>query len=177
MGGTSDRPPASGDVPPASIEVGRGLRRLFRAPVRLYDWHLGWTLGHRFLRLTHQGRRSGRRYRTVLEVIGRDRSSGEYLVIAGFGRRADWFRNVSAARQPVEIEVARDHFPADHRILGEDEAMAVLASYEHRNRLLAPVVRRMLGRMIGQPYDGSESARQAAVQRLPVVGFRPRVPA
>jgi len=48
---------------------GRVTRMLLRAPGRLYDWRCGWLLGHRFLRLTHIGRNSGRHYQTMLEVI------------------------------------------------------------------------------------------------------------
>ena len=44
------------------------MRAVFGAPARLYDAGLGWLLGERFLCLTHVGRRSGHRYRTVLEV-------------------------------------------------------------------------------------------------------------
>lgn len=32
------------------------MRWLLRAPARLYDWNLGWLLGHHFVRLTHVGR-------------------------------------------------------------------------------------------------------------------------
>lgn len=52
-------------------------RAALRLPARLYDWHVGWMLGHRFLRLSHVGRRSRRRYGTMLEVIGRDRATSE----------------------------------------------------------------------------------------------------
>ena len=45
------------------------LARLFRVPVYLYRWHLGWLFGHRCLLLTHIGRRSGRKRQTVLEVV------------------------------------------------------------------------------------------------------------
>jgi deazaflavin-dependent oxidoreductase (nitroreductase family) len=64
----------------------------------LYDRHLGWLLGHRFVQLTHVGRRSGRRYRTVLEVVEYDRSVPEF-VVSGFGRRSDWLRNLASPRQ------------------------------------------------------------------------------
>lgn len=55
-----------------SSRPGLVLRVIFRAPVRLYEHNLGWLLGRRFVCLTHIGRRSGRRYRTVLEAIGSD---------------------------------------------------------------------------------------------------------
>ena len=60
--------------------LGPVARRMARLPSRLYDWRLGWLLGHRFLRLTHVGRRSGRRYRTVLEVVGHA-EPGEVVVV------------------------------------------------------------------------------------------------
>ncbi|HWD43055.1 MAG TPA: hypothetical protein VHM23_04920 [Actinomycetota bacterium] len=65
------------------------VRWLLRAPGLLYDRHAGWLLGHRFLRLTHLGRRSGRRHRTVLEVVGTGQAPGEVVVavLADYERR------------------------------------------------------------------------------------------
>jgi deazaflavin-dependent oxidoreductase (nitroreductase family) len=158
--------------PSGAWNPGRFVRAFFRAPLRLYDWNLGWLLGHRFLRLTHQGRRSGRQYRTVLEVVGHDRTTGEYFVVAGFGKGSDWYRNIQA-HPASEIVVAREHFVPEQRILTVDEAETRLAAYERRNRLAAPIVRTMLGRLSGQPYDGSDAARRAVVEVLPMIGFRP----
>jgi hypothetical protein len=45
------------------------VRALLRLPILLYRLHLGWLLGHRFLLLTHVGRKSGLQRRTVLEVV------------------------------------------------------------------------------------------------------------
>jgi deazaflavin-dependent oxidoreductase (nitroreductase family) len=151
--------------------VNRMMRLVFRAPVRLYDHGLGWVLGRRFLCLTHIGRRSGRMYRTVLEVVGG--AGGEYFVVAGLGSGADWFRNIEA-RPPVEVIVGVRRFPAVHRVLGEDEAVSVIAGYEHRNRLAAPVVRFLLGKLLGWRYDGSDFARRRMARQLPLVGLRPR---
>lgn len=149
------------------------VRRLLRAPAALYDVHAGWLLGNRFLRLTHVGRRSGRRYRTVLEVVGSDPARDEFVVVAGLGRSADWYRNI-AARPAVAIEVGRRRFAPAHRTLDEAEACAVLAGYERRNRLVAPVVRRVLTMLVGWRYDGSDIARRRLVGELPFVAFRPR---
>ncbi|SEO68750.1 nitroreductase family deazaflavin-dependent oxidoreductase [Amycolatopsis saalfeldensis] len=148
------------------------LRAVFRAPLRLYDWHAGWLLGHRFLRLTHQGRRSGRRYRTVVEVLKTDPASGEVMVMAGFGRATDWLRNIQA-RPAIEITLGRRQFVPVHRILDEDAAAAVLADYEQRNRLVAPLLRRVLGNLVGWTYDGTDEARHRLVRELPVIAFRP----
>ncbi|MFI5593169.1 nitroreductase family deazaflavin-dependent oxidoreductase [Amycolatopsis sp. NPDC051758] len=151
--------------------MNRVARFVFRAPVRLYDNGLGWLLGRRFLCLTHLGRKSGRRYRTVLEVVGRD--GEEYIVVAGLGAGADWFRNIRA-RPPVEVIVGRHRFPAVHRVLDEDEAVAVIAGYEHRNRFAGPVVRFALGKLLKWRYDGSDLARRRMARQLPLVGLRPR---
>ena len=148
------------------------LRRLLRAPTYLYDLDLGWILGQRFLRLTHTGRRSGRRYQTMLEVVGGDRARGELIVVAGLGRSAQWYRNVCAGNAR-EIAIDRRRFRPRYRELTPDEASAVLAEYERRNRWVAPVVRGVLSRLVGWSYDGSPAARMRLVRELPMVGFRP----
>jgi deazaflavin-dependent oxidoreductase (nitroreductase family) len=151
------------------------VRRLLRAPGLLYDWHAGWLLGHRFLRLTHLGRRSGRRYRTMLEVVGTGQAPGEVVVVAGLGRSADWFRNLQAGRG-VEVAIGRRRFRPRHRVLGPREAVAVLADYERRNRWVAPLVRRVLSWLVGWRYDGSDGARRRLAGQLPLVALRPDTP-
>lgn len=148
------------------------LRWVFRAPVRLYEHNLGWLLGNRFLCLTHVGRRSGRRYRTVIEVLGTDPSTGEVTVIAGMGPSSDWYRNI-AANPPAEVVVGRRSFVPSHRTLDETEAAAVVADYERRNRLIAPVLRLVLTTLLGWRYDSSDTARRRLVGQLPLVAFRP----
>lgn len=73
----------------------------------------------------------------------------------------------------VEIAIGRRRFRSQHRILEETEAAGVLAGYERRNRLIAPIVRLALGWLAGWPYDGSEAARARLVRQLPMVAFRP----
>lgn len=143
---------------------------MWRAPVRFYDHGLGWLLGRRFLCLTHQGRTSGKRYRTVLEVLAIE--GDEVMVIAGTGPSADWFRNL-AAGSPGSVQIGRIVFAADHRALGAEEAAGVVADYERRHRLVAPVVRKVLSALVGWPYDGSPAARHRLVRQLPLVAFRP----
>jgi deazaflavin-dependent oxidoreductase (nitroreductase family) len=151
--------------------LGPVTRRMLRIPGRLYDMHLGWLLGRRFLRLTHVGRRSGRRYRTVLEVVGPGPWPGEVVVMAGLGWSADWLRNIQAL-PPVLVEIGRERFQPLARVLEQDEAAAALADYERRNRVVAPVVRRVLSWLVGWRYDGSAAARDRLVKELPLVAFR-----
>jgi deazaflavin-dependent oxidoreductase (nitroreductase family) len=142
------------------------LRRLLEMPGYLYDVHAGWLLGRRFLRLTHIGRRTGHRYRTMLEVIGENPRTGEILVLAGLGRSAQWLRNVEAANA-VEIAIGCDRFRPRHRLLTPEEASEVLANYERHNRRLTPIVRWVLSRLVGWRYT---------VLRLRGSGSSPRCP-
>ena len=128
------------------------LRVAFRLPEHLYRHGLGRLLGHRFLRLTHRGRRSG-------TPVPHGPGGAAVVVVSGFGPRADWLRNVEAGGR-VEVTVGRSTLPAAHRWFDVDDAEAVLADYERRNPLIAPVVRRVLSWLLGWPYDGSAKARR-----------------
>jgi deazaflavin-dependent oxidoreductase (nitroreductase family) len=137
----------------------------------LYAIGAGRLLGHRFLLLTHRGRRSGRLYRTVLEVVAWDADSREAIVMSGFGHRSGWLLNALAGGAE-EVQVGGSAFRPKVRELGLDEAARVLAAYDRRNRLLAPFARRVLSRLAGFRYDGSDGARRELVARLPMIGFR-----
>jgi deazaflavin-dependent oxidoreductase (nitroreductase family) len=149
------------------------LKRVMRAPVGVYGLGLGWVFGHRFLLLTHRGRKSGREYRTMLEVVRWDAATREAIVASGWGRQANWFRNLQAGGA-VEVEIARTKFQPEVRPLEVDEAAAVLADYERRNRFAAPILRAALSRLAGFRYDGSEAGRRRLVETLPLVGLRPQ---
>lgn len=148
------------------------LRRLFQAPTLVFRIGLGWLLGERFLMLTHVGRRSGRRYRTVLEVVGRLPASDEFVVVAAFGHSADWLRNAQAGGAR-EVAVGRRWFHPAVRLLPPEEAAEILADYERRNRLIVPVVRQVLSRLVGWRYTGTDDERRRLVRRLPLVAIGP----
>lgn len=147
-------------------------RWLLRAPTRLYDLHAGWLLDHRFLRLTHIGRRSGRRYRTMLEVVAADVERDEYVVVAGLGERADWYRNLRAGGA-VEVAIGRRRFTPAYRQLSESEAAEAFARYEHDHHLAAPLIRRALTWLVGWDYDASPSARRRLAHQVPLLAFHP----
>ena len=149
------------------------LRRLLRAPAYLYRWRSGWLFGHRFLLLVHLGRRSGRRHCTVLEIVEYRRERREAVVISAFGSSADWLRNIEAAPHP-EVMIGSQRFIAVHRRLAADEAERVLAGYERRNRLAAPIIRAVLSRLLGWRYDGSAEHRRRIAAQLPFIAFRPQ---
>jgi deazaflavin-dependent oxidoreductase (nitroreductase family) len=149
------------------------LRALLGLPVHLYHARLGVLLGHRFLLLVHTGRKTGLRRETVLEVVRYDPSTRESIVAAGWGRRTGWLHNVEAG-MAHEVRTARQRFAPAHRILPPGEAERIFADYERRNRLIAPIVRAVLSRLLGWRYDGTPASRRRAVEQLALVGFRPR---
>lgn len=149
------------------------LRALFRTPVCLYRLGCGWLLGHRFLMLIHIGRRTGRRRFTVLEVIEYRKRGPEAVVLSGFGRKADWLRNIRASPS-VEVVIGIRRFAAAYRFAAEAEAVAVLTGYLRRNRVIAPVIRRVLSRLLGWAFDGSEAHCRRLAAELPLVVFHPQ---
>lgn len=148
------------------------LRRVVRAPLALYRWHLGWLLDHRFMLLVHTGRRTGLERRTVLEVMRYDGKTGQVVVMSGWGRTADWYRNIQA-NPAREVVVGRRSFVPEHCDLAEDEAVAVLADYERRNRIAAPVIRLVVSRLVGWRYDSSDESRRRLAAERPLVLFSP----
>jgi len=154
------------------VQPGPILRRALRLPVHLYDLGAARLLGHRFLLLTHRGRRSGRLYRTMLEVVGWNPEMREAIVMSGFGPDANWRRNVLAGGA-VEIRIAALRFEPRVRSPEGEEAVDVVADYERRNRMAAPIVRAVLSRLAGFRYDGSDAARYRLIETLPLVAFSP----
>ena len=98
-------------APPRSV-----LRSASRAPRRLYRLHIGWILGHRFLLLTHRGRRSRRLYTTVIEVAHFDPSTRESVMVSGWADQADWYRNLQIA-PALEIETGGQRYGPTKRFL------------------------------------------------------------
>ena len=133
----------------------------------------GVALWKSLLLLTHTGRRSGVRRQTVLEVVEYRGEGPEVIVANGFGPVSDWLRNIQA-RSDEEVTVGPKHFAASHRFLGEDEAVKVIEQYEHRNRLITPIVRAGFTGLLGWRYRATETDRRQLVRQIPLLAFRPR---
>jgi deazaflavin-dependent oxidoreductase (nitroreductase family) len=145
------------------------LRRLLRLPIWLYRLRLGRLLGERFLMLSHLGRKSRRLRQTVLEVVAAEPASRRYIVASGWGRQADWYRNI--LRTPrVLLDTAHGRHEALARQLDEAEAAAALERYASRH----PRAFRQLSRvMIGRPLAaGADGCRELA-REVPLVAFEP----
>jgi deazaflavin-dependent oxidoreductase (nitroreductase family) len=140
----------SGAIATAGARVLRS-RWLMRAPIWLYRARLGFLLGTRMLLLEHIGRQSGIRRSVVLEVFDHP-SPNTYVVVSGFGTRAQWFRNVRANPQ-VQVSVGGHvSTPATARILTPPQADASLQAYAARHprawHTFKPVLEATLGAAI-----------------------------
>ena len=105
------------------------LRLAFRLPIYLYRLGLGQLLGHRFMLLTHRGRRSGRVYQTALEGVRYDPSLRETVVASGWGERSDWYRNLKA-HPALEIRTGRERYAPEQRFLTPEEVYREIVDYE-----------------------------------------------
>ena len=142
-------------------------RLIFRIPGMFYHLHLGWMLGHRALMLTHQGRKSGKIFHTVLEVIRYDREAKESIVLAARGEKADWYRNIQA-NPAQEVRIGFRRYATEHRLLTAEEFFQEYSEYQRRHHWAA----RALPKMAGLKYNGSESQRRELAEALRMVAFR-----
>ena len=137
---TDDAKPSSlVSRPPGGI-----LRFLFRLPIYLYRWHLGWLLGGRALMIDHVGRKSGKLHQAVVEVVEHDRSDDSYFVASGWGYKANWYQNLTAHPETT-IHVGRRTLAVRAETLPPPQAAQRLINYREHHRFLA----RELGGMMG----------------------------
>jgi deazaflavin-dependent oxidoreductase (nitroreductase family) len=160
---------------PASQEVGDGaspkppsgtLRFLFRLPIPLYRAGFGWLLGRRVMLIEHVGRRSGKVRRTMVVVVEHDREDGSYVIASGFGRTAQWYRNLQA-NPKATIRVGRRRL----RVVAEELTPAsggeVMARYARSH----PLAVRWLGPILAIPPGTTDY--HAAGERIPFLRLRP----
>ncbi|BBX73814.1 hypothetical protein MSHI_17200 [Mycobacterium shinjukuense] len=107
-------------------------RSLMRAPIWIYKARAGGLFGSRILMLEHIGRKSGARRYAVLEVVDHP-VPDTYVVASGFGRKAQWFRNIEANPRVRVYAGSHAPAPATARILDQDETDRTLATYRGRH--------------------------------------------
>jgi deazaflavin-dependent oxidoreductase (nitroreductase family) len=132
-------------------------RHLVRAPIRVYRAGLGFLFGRRTLMLGHRGRVSGLWRFVVLEVVDHP-APDVYVVVAGFGTRAQWYRNVLADPSVRLWCGLRRDVRATATPMSESESAVALRAYAERH----PRAWRMLRATI-------ENAVGHSVEALPMV--------
>jgi deazaflavin-dependent oxidoreductase (nitroreductase family) len=145
------------------------LKLAFLLPRYLYHWHLGWLLGHRCLMITHRGRKTGRLRQTVLEVVSYDPSIQECIVMSGYGTQSDWYRNIQA-HPAIEVQVGRQRYMPQQRMLSEEETRARLEVYQRDH----PLLFRELMHLVGYAYESTPEGLHVLSQILRGVAWRPQ---
>jgi len=134
---------------------------------RLYDSGKGWIIGKIILLLTHTGRKSGNRYVTPLQY---EKVDGAYVVGAGRGPKADWFRNIQA-NPCVHVRVGRTEFDCTAEAVTDPERTAAFLEYRLKRHPL------MLGLMMKLAHKLPMRPSRAQLVELgkstPIVILRP----
>ncbi|MBP2352627.1 deazaflavin-dependent oxidoreductase (nitroreductase family) [Kribbella aluminosa] len=125
---------------------------------------LGFVFGRRLVMLEHLGRTSGLRRYVVLEVLEHDAHG--LVIVSGYGRGAQWYRNVLA--QPgVRVWTGRRRgVRATAELVPSEEVPALFEQYRGRHRRAA----KALGRMLELPdLAGAGPVRADVGARLPLL--------
>lgn len=150
------------------VKPPRGLARLlFKLPNIFYNLGLGSLMGARFLQLEHIGRNSGKRYKTVIEVVDFDPAAGVVNVASGFRENSDWLKNIKA-NPDVELNLRGRQYTARAKRLDILHAQDVLLEYAHKH----PLAMRELAKFMGYQVDGSDEDILALADELPIIEFQ-----
>ena len=149
-------------------QPGRLALWAMRLPRLLYDRGWGRLLGHTFLLITHQGRKTGKRRETVVMALTYDPDTQEAIVCSAWGPNTEWMRNLRA-HPALQIQIGSKTYVPEQRFLSEDEAVAVGIAFRDRY----PRRLRVLATVLGWGDLGSEAAVPELVRSRPFVLFRP----
>lgn len=141
-----------------------GSRPLMRAPIWIYKSRAGAVLGSRLLMLEHTGRTSGVRRYVVLEVVDQP-TPASYVVVSGFGEKAQWFRNIKADPRVRVYTGSRAPKPATARIMIPQEADRVLSAHAQRHPQVWQRFKPVLEHTLGSPIAETNTP-------LPIVELR-----
>lgn len=139
-------------------------RLLARAPIPMFRAGLGFVLGRRLTMLEHRGRVTGQARHVVLEVLERDPEG--LVVVSGYGRAAQWYRNVLADPAVRVWSGRRRGVPAHAVRIPAGEVPERLAAYRRRH----PRAAKALGRTLALPdLAGDGPVPPDVADRLPLV--------
>ncbi len=141
---------------------------LLKLPLPLYRTGLGWVFGHRFMLLTHVGRRSGKVRRTVLAVLRFDRETKEIMAISAWSA-SEWYKNLQA-RPALQVESGFTHYTPAQRFLCSEEIVALFEEY----RRARPIFSRIVCQIPGWKWNSSHEELLELAQTLHGVAFRPK---
>ena len=144
------------------------LLPMLKLPLVLYRLRLGWLLGHRFLRLTHVGRRSGKLRQTVLAVLSFDEQSREIKAVSAWNA-SEWYKNIQAA-PALQVETGLTRYAPAQCDLSSEEIAQLFVDFRRQH----PLFCRMVCRIPGWKWDSSYDEFLQLARTLRGVAFRPK---
>lgn len=143
------------------------LRFLYRLPVHLYRWGLGWLFGKRFVLFQHTGRKTSKQYQTVVEVVEIEKDTGNVIVVAGYGTKTQWYQNLQHM-QTTTIQLGKHKFPVSIEMINPEDGADIMARYYRRYGKITGA----LFSILGYTWDGTEQGvRKIAWDSLRFVRF------
>ncbi len=150
-----------------SYPPGAFLQFLYRLPVYFYKWGLGGLFGKRFVLFQHKGRKSGKQYQTVVEVVEIEKETGNVIVVAGYGERTQWYQNLKQM-QTTTIQLGKHLHQVSIELISPLAGADIMARYYQRYGKITGA----LFSILGYEWDGTEQgARQIAQDHLRFVRF------
>lgn len=143
---------------------GKFLKFFFKVPVWMYKIGFGGferLVGAQWMLITHIGRKSGKRYDSMVDVMDYDKATDTYYIEAAYGTRADWYRNIQASPN-FEARVGRRKFEARAKALSTEGSADMLVKF-YREK---PVYTRSVMAMVGMKFNGEEDLRAMASKLL-----------
>jgi deazaflavin-dependent oxidoreductase (nitroreductase family) len=144
------------------------LLPIFKLPVILYRLSLGWLFGHRFLMLSHVGRKSGKVRQTILAVLSYDAASKEIKAVSAWNA-SEWYKNIQVT-PAISVETGLTRYAPLQRELSAEEIAQLFMDYckDH------PIFSRIVCRIPGWKWDSSYEEFLELAQTLRGVAFRPQ---
>ena len=118
------------------------LSAINQIPTWVFKLGMGRLFGSRFAMITHRGRKSGKPRTVIVETADGSIESRRLVYIVAYGKRAQWYRNLTAA-PAIRIEIAGHTFESPrHEFLDREGTEAAIASYWRRYPRLAKILAR-----------------------------------
>lgn len=110
---------------------GKLQKFFFKVPVFLHKIGLGgWErlIGAQWMLLTTKGRKSGKLYQSMVDIMDYDATTDTYYIEAAYGARSDWYKNI-LANPEFTAQAGRRKFKASAGALTTEGAGDMLVKF------------------------------------------------
>jgi len=135
----------------------RLLKFFFKVPVWIHKMGFGgWErlIGAQWMLITTTGRKTGKRRKTMVDVMDHDKTTDTYYIEAAYGAHADWYKNIQS--NPIfEAQVGRRKFKARAGALTNEGAGEMLVQFYRQK----PAYTRSVMAMAGMKFKDEDELR------------------